>query len=100
MLSGFENIFPYDSENVLIGSEIGFYNINFKKYREKKLPYLTYITSVKIIGNGDSTIYGGFNRKVSSKITKVSIPYKYNSIHFSYASSFLGINPKQNLVII
>lgn len=94
VLSGFENIFPYDSENVLIGSEIGFYNINFKKYREKKLPYLTYITSVKIIGNGDSTIYGGFNRKVSSKITKVSIPYKYNSIHFSFASSFFRYKPE------
>jgi DNA-binding CsgD family transcriptional regulator len=89
VLSGFENIFPYDSENVLVGSEIGFYNINYKKYREIKLPYATYLTSVKIIGNGDSIIYGGFSEKTIHKFSGVSIPYSFNSIHFSFATSFL-----------
>ncbi len=93
ILSGFENIFPYDAENVLIGSETGFYNINYNQYRQNKLQYATYITSVKIIGNGDSVIYGGFNRNINSKENKVFIPYKFNSIQFSFASSFLRYKP-------
>ena len=93
VLSGFENIFPYDTENVLIGSEIGFYNINYKKYREKTLPYVTYITSVKIIGNGDSVIFGGYNKEVGNANSKASIPFQLNSIHFSFSTSFLRYKP-------
>lgn len=93
ILSGFENIFPYDNENVLIGSETGFYNINYNQYRQNKLPYATYITSVKIIGNGDSIIYGGFYKNVNSSENNIFIPYKFNSIQFSFASSFLRYKP-------
>lgn len=93
LLSGFENIYPYNSENILIGSETGFYNINYAKYREKTLSYLTYVTSVKIIGNGDSIIYGGFNENAGNKLEKVSIPYKFNSLQFAFTTSFLRHKP-------
>jgi hypothetical protein len=93
LLSGFENIYPYNSENILIGSETGFYNINYAKYREKTLSYLTYVTSVKIIGNGDSIIYGGFNENAGKKPEEASIPYKFNSLQFAFTTSFLRHKP-------
>lgn len=89
VLSGFENIYPYDADNVLIGSEIGFYTINYKKYREKTLSYQTYITSVKVKGSHDSIFYGGYPLLMNEQASKVSIPYKMNSIHFSFATSFI-----------
>lgn len=93
ILSGFENIFSYDKENILVGSDVGFYNINYKAYSEKPLSFVTYVSNVKIFGNGDSIIYGGFNKNLSGKTLNVSIPYKSNSIHFSFASSFLRYKP-------
>lgn len=93
VLSGFENIFTYNSENVLVGSDIGFYNINYTKYREKTYPYFTYLTLVKLIGNRDSVLYGGFDRNTSGRTAKISLPFKFNSIHFSFASSMLLDEP-------
>lgn len=89
VLSGFENIYCYDSENTIIGSDIGFYNINYNKYSKQIFPYESYISSVKTFGNGDSILYGGFNNLLKDSNLKTSIPYKSNSIRFSFASSFL-----------
>jgi hypothetical protein len=93
VLSGFENIFSYNSENVLVGSDIGFYNINYTKYREKTYPYFTYLTLVKLTGNQDSVIYGGYDPNIFGRTAKISLPFKYNSIHFSFASSLIMDKP-------
>lgn len=94
ILSGFENVFPYNSENVLVGSDIGFYNINYSKYTAKKLPYSTYITSVKVFGSKDSVIFGGFGFNEPKKESEINISYKLNSIHFSFATSFISYKPR------
>ncbi len=94
ILSGFENIYPYNSSNVLIGSESGFYHINYEKYRQKIQPFNTYITLIQIIGTGDSIIYGGYGFSNSEQPVKANIPYKWNSLHFSFAASFYGHEPE------
>ncbi len=94
ILSGFENIYCHNSDNVIVGSDIGFYNINYKKYTAKSFPYETYISSIKIFGNGDSIIYGGYNKSLHNKDLKISIPYKSNSVRIAFASSFLRYNPQ------
>jgi ligand-binding sensor domain-containing protein/DNA-binding CsgD family transcriptional regulator len=90
ILSGFEDIFPYDLKNVLVGGETGFYHINYEKYRENIKPFTTYITQVKTLGARDSVLFGGymFNNDESQK--KIAIPYKWNSIQFAYAASVFG----------
>ncbi|MBK7679967.1 MAG: triple tyrosine motif-containing protein [Chitinophagaceae bacterium] len=90
ILSGFENIFPYDTKNVLIGSETGFYHINYEKYSGNIKPFNAYLTLVKTIGTRDSVLFGGYflNDVENAKIT--TIPYKWNSLHFAYAASVFG----------
>lgn len=83
VLSGFENIYPYNGENVLVGSETGFYHINYEKYRQNIQPVGAYLTQIQTIGNGDSVLNGGFGFEEEEK----SIPYKWNSLHFSFATS-------------
>lgn len=92
ILSGFENIYPYNTENILIGSEAGFYHINYEKYKQKIQSLKAYVTLIQIIGNGDSVLYGGygFNGEIEMKTT---VPYKWNSLHFSFASSAYGRQP-------
>jgi len=86
ILSGFENIFPYNSSNVFIGSESGFYFVNYEKYRQQIQPLQTYLTRVQVIGSGDSILYGGYGSGDRIK-REAAIPYKKNSIHISFATS-------------
>lgn len=92
ILSGFENIYPYNTENILVGSEKGFYHINYEKYRQKIQPLTAYITLVQIIGNGDSVLNGGYGFK-NDKEREIAVPYKWNSLHFSFATSAFGSQP-------
>lgn len=87
ILSGFENIFPYDSRNILVGGEAGFYHINYEKYRESIKPFAAYVTQVKTTGAGDSILFGGYLFDSSSTRQANIIPYKRNSLLFSYAAS-------------
>lgn len=89
ILSGFENIYPYNVENVLVGSESGFYHINYEMYRQKIQPVKTYINLVQIIGSGDSVLYGGYGFDDGKEKIKKAIPYKWNSLHFSFATSII-----------
>jgi hypothetical protein len=34
ILSGFENVYPINSNNIFVGSENGFYHINYAKYKQ------------------------------------------------------------------
>jgi DNA-binding CsgD family transcriptional regulator len=90
ILSGFEDIFPYDLKNVLIGGETGFYHINYEKYRENIKPFTAYITQVKTLGTKDSVLFGGYIFASNEKQQEVSIQYKWNSIQFAFAASVFG----------
>lgn len=90
ILSGFENIYPYNIKNILVGGETGFYHINYEKYRETIRPFTTYLTQVKTIGTGDSVLFGGYVFDSTENMKPMTISYKLNSVHFAYAASFLG----------
>jgi len=89
ILSGFENIFPYNTENVLVGSETGFYHINYEKYRESIKPFTAFITLVKTIGAKDSVLYGGYSFDNDTTNT-TTVPFKLNSLQFTFAASVFG----------
>ncbi len=90
ILSGFENIFPYNTANVLIGSEAGFYHVNYDKYRENIKPFSAFFTLVKTTGAKDSVLFGGYTFNSGADAKKITIPYKWNSLHFAYAASLFG----------
>jgi DNA-binding CsgD family transcriptional regulator len=88
ILSGFENIYPYNIENILIGAESGFYHINYEKYRQTIRPFTAYITELKITGSKDTILYGGFGESSREENARMKIPFKWNSLHFSYSTTF------------
>lgn len=90
ILSGFENIFPYDSKNILIGGEAGFYHLNYEKYLESIKPFAVYISRIKTISRNDSILFGGYVFDSTKSLKPLTIPYKFNSLHFEYAASVFG----------
>jgi hypothetical protein len=85
MLSGFEEIYAYDSQNVLVAAEKGFYHINYPKYLGRIRPFEAYLASVSAVGATDTTFWGGFGR--SPSIQKIG--YAFNSLHLTFASTNL-----------
>ncbi|MEI9956205.1 MAG: triple tyrosine motif-containing protein [Ferruginibacter sp.] len=70
IVSGFENINPIDSKNILIGGEKGFYHINFEKYKSNVNKIIeVHISTVQSIGKKDSLLFGGYFGNVNEKQT-------------------------------
>lgn len=93
ILSGFENIYPFNSQNVFIGAQSGFYHINYERYLQQMRPYKAYITLVEAIGNEDSIFFGGYKSLIDTQNIKTEFAYKWNSLHFSFAASIYGQQP-------
>ncbi|HXS55217.1 MAG TPA: triple tyrosine motif-containing protein [Hanamia sp.] len=97
ILSGFENIYPYNNENVFISSEQGIIHLNYVKYAATKLQIKVLLGQVRAIGKKDSLIFGGFyfqNATSSFKQDEKEIfhlPASYNSFHFEYSSPNYGL---------
>lgn len=88
IVSGFENIFVANDNNALVGSDVGFYHVNFEQYKQQLRPFSVYLTQIKAIADADSILYGGFNpQKVANNI---SLPYSLNSLQFSFATTLPG----------
>ncbi|HVY75726.1 MAG TPA: triple tyrosine motif-containing protein [Puia sp.] len=94
ILSGFENIYPYNKENVFIGSEEGVIHLNFQKYAATHAKITALIGTVKITGKKDSVIFGGYQHNTTENPDK-NKPLKlfsgFNSFHFEYSSPAYGL---------
>ncbi len=91
ILSGFENIYSFDKYNTFIGGQKGFYQINYEKYKDNISPLKLFIRSVKIKGDSDSVLFGGYNGNINDEqneenIVIPKVKYKFNSFHFEYIS--------------
>ena len=90
IVSGFENVFPYDARNILVGGEPGFYHINYEKYLKNIKPFSAYVSQVKTSGASDSVLVGGYMLNSKSGKEKMTIPYALNSLLFSYTAYVYG----------
>lgn len=96
--SGFENIYPYDRNNVYIGSEKGIIHINYEKYAQEKFTPKVLLSSVVAIGDRDSVIFNGYFQNGGEKgqyqhadnIPKLAA--SYNAYIFEYAAPSYGIH--------
>lgn len=91
ILSGFENVYSYDNYNTFIGGQKGFYQINFEKYKENIIPLKILIRKVKIKGDVDSVLFGGYNQDINedqslSRLGKAKVKFQLNSFHFEYVA--------------
>jgi ligand-binding sensor domain-containing protein/DNA-binding CsgD family transcriptional regulator/membrane protein implicated in regulation of membrane protease activity len=88
IVSGFEFVYPVDINNVLVGSEKGFYHINYEQYRKNSKPIEVLIRTIKAVGETDSLIYGGYAK--DNTRNNIYLNYSWNSLHFEYASTLYG----------
>ena len=79
ILSGLENIYPYNPENIFIASEKGIIHLNYKKYISTQRTLSVRLGMVKL--NTDSTLFGGYGRPGT-----LEFPNAYNSFHFEFSS--------------
>ena len=91
ILSGFENVYSYDNYNTFIGGQKGFYQINFEKYKENIIPLKILIRKVRIKGDVDSVLFGGYNQDINedqslSGLGKANVKFQLNSFHFEYVA--------------
>ncbi len=91
MVRGFEFIYPYNEYNVFVGSEKGFYHINYEAYKKSYYPTEVRISGVKAFGSADSLLFGGYYADVNnvlSQPTKAipSLANQWNSVHFEFSS--------------
>lgn len=66
LLSGFENVYPINAENIFISGESGMFHLNYSQYKQKKRILKTYISQVKINGGENQVLFGGhssFNKQ-------------------------------------
>lgn len=97
VLSGFENVFPYNQQNIFIASEKGVVLLNYEKYRSNKRKPIVILGSIKASGRTDTTIFGGYlmSNKTSDDSERdddnVKLSSNFNSFHFEYSSPAYGI---------
>ena len=95
MISGFECIYPVNDNNIFLGGEKGFFNIDFDKYK-KTIPNLqVHIHSVKVFDKTDSLLFGGYFKDVNDKQIQdasdiATIKNSFKSIQFVYAAKLFG----------
>ncbi len=97
ILSGFENIYPYNKENIFISSERGIIHLNYLKYAANEFQLKVLLGNVIAIGKTDSLIFGGYynqnpkNMFIQKDKDIYHLPKKYNSFHFEYSSPNYGL---------
>ncbi|HMP93846.1 MAG TPA: triple tyrosine motif-containing protein, partial [Phnomibacter sp.] len=87
MVSGFEHIYPLSLQQVIMGSETGYYLINYLAYKQQLKPLQPYLTQAKAFGAFDSLLYGGYQFSTGSALPTHALPYVINAIHFAFAAS-------------
>lgn len=84
--SGFENIYPFDLNNIYIGAEKGAIHINFEKYQASRIKPTVLLSQVKAIGHKDSIIFDEFTSGTLFKLHD-----SFDSFHFEFSSPNYGI---------
>ncbi len=91
ILSGFENVYPYNRQNVFISSEKGLIVLNQEKYLKNAEKPKIMLSLVASFGAVDSTFYRGFSGMApETERTNAALSYRGNSLHFEFSSPSFG----------
>ncbi len=89
LVSGFEQVYPVDDNNIFVGAEKGYFHINFAKYRQNSPALQVQLRQVRAIGKTDSLLFGGYFHNVNETQQQSYVPsvsYNWNSFHFEFTS--------------
>jgi ligand-binding sensor domain-containing protein/DNA-binding CsgD family transcriptional regulator len=96
IVAGFENIYPYNDNNIFIGANKGLLHLDYKKYAANIYKPNVVLGHVSIMGPTDSTLFGGyFATGKKPKGDLAVLPYKFNSLHFEFGSTLF--EQKENI---
>lgn len=93
VLPGFENIYPYNEENIFIGSNKGVFHLNYKQYQNNRNQLNVLLGQIKVIGDKDSLVFGGYFKSkniiqnIQDKDSVLSFPHNFNSFHFEFSTT-------------
>ena len=95
LLSGFEFIYPYNENNIFLGSEKGIFQLNYDKYKRSMPEPYVQIRMVKISGKTDSILFGGYFKDINEnqfqlKDNLPTLDNNWKTIHFEFSSSLFG----------
>ena len=95
LVSGFECIYPVDQNNVFLGSEKGFFHVNYEKYKKNALSISLRISAVRIYNQQDSILFGGYyssiqDKPIQSGSMTPDIHYDWHNIHIDFTSITYG----------
>jgi ligand-binding sensor domain-containing protein/DNA-binding CsgD family transcriptional regulator len=96
LLSGFELVYPVDENNILIAGESGLFNLNYKKYKKNNYELQVNIREVRITGDTDSLLFGGYfgginEKQVQNKNIIPDVSKNWQLIHFEFSSALFGL---------
>lgn len=87
LVSGFEQVYPLNDNNVFVGAEKGFFHINFAKYKRNPGSIRAQIRKVHITGKKDSVLYYGYSSGENDKQQNLAtVTYQWNSFHFNFTA--------------
>ncbi|WP_184545588.1 ligand-binding sensor domain-containing protein [Mucilaginibacter sp. FT3.2] len=95
-VKGVANLYPYNMENIFIGSDNGIFHLNYLQYVKSETKPNVLLTSVKAIAEKDSLIFGGYfmnkGQIAASQNSRhvTSISKHWNSFHFEYSSTLFA----------
>lgn len=89
ILSGFENVYPYDDRNVFIASEKGMVHLDLQKYLQGGRRPTPILSRAVALGPQDSILYDGHAPTPDTDeaaAEKTLLPSNFDAFHFEYAS--------------
>jgi ligand-binding sensor domain-containing protein/DNA-binding CsgD family transcriptional regulator len=92
LVSDFENIYPFNEENIFVGAEKGFFHVNYSQYKKDANPIHVLISQVKASGDTDVTLNDGYST-TGLKSRQPRLSNKQNSFHFEYAAQSFQKSP-------
>lgn len=95
LLSGFEFIYPVNSNNIFLGGEKGFFHINYEKYKKTITSPEVQIRSVRMGAKSDSLLFGGYFNNVNEKQVQSasnipSIRYNRKAVRIEFSAAVFG----------
>lgn len=90
-----EFIYPIDKNNVLLSGEVGFYRLDYSRYRTASHRMKVLLRSITASYKNDSILFGGYlldNPGTPSDHYTFGkkIGYKWNSIHFEFSTPYFS----------
>lgn len=95
-VKGWECIYPYNDENILIGSNNGIFHLNYRQYANTGVKFNVLLTTVKAMAERDSLLFGGyFTNGAQTEKQMPSLSNHWNSVHFEYSSTLYAQKSNQ-----